>query len=113
MKNMQRGYLKIVACIILITTFQTAFSQTSSFRLKTADSLFQAKRYTQSFEHYETILKQNQYTPSMLLKMAFIQEGLLHTGRAMYYLNLYYLSTNDKTALEKMNELATKYNLEG
>ncbi len=110
---MQRGYLKIVGCIILCLSLQSAFSQTSSFRLRTADSLFQAKRYTQSFEHYEIILSQNQYTPAMLLKMAYIQEGLLHTGQAMYYLNLYYLSTNDKTALEKMDELATKFNLEG
>lgn len=49
----------------------------------------------------------------MLLKMAYIQEGLKHNGLALYYLNLYYLTSRDKTALEKMNELATKYNLEG
>ena len=49
----------------------------------------------------------------MLLKMAFIQEGLNHIGKAMYYLNLYYLASRDKTAIEKMEELATKDNLEG
>ncbi|MFZ6014362.1 MAG: hypothetical protein ACOYXT_28740 [Bacteroidota bacterium] len=89
------------------------FAQTSSFRLKTADSLFRAGRYTQSFEHYEQIFAQKQYTPAMLLKMAYIQEGLGHIGKALYYLNLYFLATNDKTALGKMEELATKYNLEG
>lgn len=115
MVYMQRSYLKIVvpSILLVIALSTTALAQTTSFRLKTADSLFQAKRYTQSFEHYQAMLKQNQYTPAMLLKMAFIQEGLLHIGQSMYYLNLYFITTHDKTALDKMNELATKYNLEG
>jgi hypothetical protein len=112
---MQRRFLKIIAAVTMLLIISTisAFSQATSFRLKTADSLFQQKRYTQSFEHYEEMLKQKQYTPAMLLKMAFIKEGLLQIGQAMYYLNLYFLSTHDRTALEKMNELATKFNLEG
>jgi hypothetical protein len=115
MKNKQRGYSKILVgfSALMLISFQSTFSQTSSFRLKTADSLFQAKRYVQSFEHYEQILQQKQFTPAMLLKMAYIQEGLLHTGRAMYYLNLYFIITNDKTALDKMKQLATKFNLQG
>jgi hypothetical protein len=112
---MQRGYLKFLATtgILLMFFSVQAFSQTSSHRLRTADSLFQAKRYTQSFDHYEQMLKQNQFTPAMLLKMAFIKEGLLQIGQSMYYLNLYFIATHDETALDKMNELATKYNLEG
>lgn len=111
---MQRGSLKFLAgFIILCVSLPPSFAQTSSFRLKTADSLFLAKQYTQSFEHYEEILKQKQYTPAMLLKMAYIQEGLGHTGQSLYYLNLYYTASHDNAALEKMTELATKYNLEG
>jgi hypothetical protein len=49
----------------------------------------------------------------MLLKMAFIQEGLGHLGESLYYLNLYYLATDDTQALKKMEELAKKNNLEG
>lgn len=114
MNYMQRGFLKILGPILLlISLFQNSFSQVSSYRLKTADSLFAAKLYTQSYEHYEQILLQKQYTPAMLLKMAFIQEGLNHIGRALYYLNLYYLATKDKTTLDKIQELANKYNLEG
>jgi len=45
--------------------------------------------------------------------MAYIEEGLNRVGPALYYLNLYYLATSDKQALEKMEELATKYNLKG
>ena len=67
----------------------------------------------QSFQHYEEMLKQNQFTPSMLLKMAFIKEGLLQIGESMYYLNLYFIATHDDAALDKMKELATKFNLEG
>jgi hypothetical protein len=110
---MQRGYLKIVGVIILVSLSINSDGQITTHRLKTADSLFAAKRYTQSFEHYEEILLQKEYTPSMFLKMAFIQEGLNHIGRALYYLNLYYIATKDKSALEKIQELATKYNLEG
>ena len=115
MKIIQRPYLKFLIVVILLTvsTFHFSPAQTSGFRLKTADSLFLAQRYTQSLEHYEQILKQRQYTPAMLLKMAFVYEGLNQIGSAMYYLNLYFISTNDKSVLEKMRELATKYNLEG
>ena len=114
MKNNQSGFLKILLpVVLLIFISHTSYSQVSSYRLKTADSLFNAKLYFQSLEHYQEILKQNQYTPSMLLKMAFIEEGLEHIGKAMYYLNLYYLATQDETALEKIGELAQKYGLEG
>jgi hypothetical protein len=110
---MQRGYLKIVGLIILLSFSVKSQAQITTHRLKTADSLFAAKLYTQSFEHYEQILQQKEYTPAMLLKMAYIQEGLNHIGRSLYYLNLYHLATKDKSAQEKIQELATKYNLEG
>lgn len=113
MKKMQRWYLKIVAAFILLIFIGFSATAQTSHRLRTADSLFTAKRYTQSFEHYKEILRQNQYTPAMLLKMAYIKEGLLQIGPALYYLNLYYIATSDKSALEKMNELASKYNLQG
>jgi hypothetical protein len=115
MKTMQWDRLKILCLIVgvMIYSGNSVYAQTSGFRLKTADSLYVAKRYTQSFELYQSILKQGEYTPSMLLKMAFIQEGLNHIGQAMYYLNLYFIASRDQEALDKMEELAGKYNLEG
>jgi len=115
MKIIQRLFLKILSVFtaLCLGIFCPSLAQTSHFRLKTADSLFQAKRYTQSLEHYEEILRQKQYTPAMLLKMAYVQEGLNQMGPAMYYLNLYYIATNDKSVIEKMDELATKFDLEG
>lgn len=110
---MQRWYLKILVPFLFLLAFSNSYSQTSSHRLRMADSLFTAKRYTQSFQHYEEMLKQQQYTPAMLLKMAYIKEGLNHVGESMYYLNLYFLATNDEEALDKMKQLAEKHRLEG
>ncbi|MDQ2657905.1 MAG: SH3 domain-containing protein [Bacteroidota bacterium] len=103
------GLIFILTC----TIFTPVAAQTSGFRLQTADSLFQAKRYTQSLEHYEEILRQHQYTPAMLLKMAYINEGLNRRGSAMYYLNLYHIATGDEDVLKEIDELATKFNLRG
>jgi hypothetical protein len=115
MKNMQWRFLKILLLILpgLFFIHNPILAQQSSFRLRQADSLFQAKQYTQSLELYQTMFDQHHYTPAMLLKMAYIEEGLGETGRALYHLNLYFKVTNDKSALEKMEQLATKYNLEG
>lgn len=99
--------------ILTFTTIPLTHAQISSFRLQTADSLFQAKRYTQSLEHYDEILSQHQYTPAMLLKMAYIHEGLNQMGSAIYYLNLYALATNDESVQPKIDEIAKKYDLEG
>ena len=112
---MQSRFLKILlGIVVLLFIYQGRLqAQISSYRLKEADSLYVEKKYTQSIEHYQTILSQHEYTPAMLLKMAHIQEGLNHVGQALYYLNLYYLATKDKSALSKMEELATRYNLEG
>ena len=112
---MQSRVLKIVGALLVLVSIcsSSAVAQISGYRLQQADSLFLDKKYTQSLEHYQQILAQNQYTPAMLLKMAYIQEGLNRIGQALYYLNLYYIATNDKSVLDKMDELATRYNLEG
>ncbi len=111
---MQRHHIKIlIILLLLLPGAPVLFAQVSTFRLHQADSLYEKKRYTQSLEQYQTILAKEQYTPAMLLKMAFIEEGLNRVGQALYYLNLYYLASGDKFALEKMEELATKYHLGG
>ena len=115
MKKMQCPVRKIIPilCALFFLVNGTALSQVSNYRLQTADSLFTAKQYTQSLQHYEKIFAQNQYTPAMLMKMAFIEEGLNHIGQAMYYLNLYYARTSDDSALEKMTQLSEKFRLQG
>ncbi|HEY3403972.1 MAG TPA: SH3 domain-containing protein [Ohtaekwangia sp.] len=112
---MQRRFLKILVILSGSIFFmcQQGFGQISTHRLRQADSLFLAKRYTQSMEQYRSIFAQHEYSPAMLLKMAYIEEGLNQTGQALYYLNLYYQASRDKAVLEKMEDLAKKYNLEG
>lgn len=112
---MQSRFLKFLLGVIFLLAISpfSLQAQISIHRLKEADSLYQQKKYTQSIDHYQTILKQREYTPAMLLKMAHIQEGLNHVGSALYYLNLYYIASNDKSVLGKMEELATRFNLEG
>jgi hypothetical protein len=79
-----------------------------------ADSLFVQKKYTESFEIYKGLLEEDRVaSAAMLLKMAFIKEGLGGYSDALYYLNLYYLQTADKKVLSKMDELAKKKDIKG
>lgn len=113
MKNIQPHFLKILLLIAFSFFSIPGHTNTFSSKLQQADSLFKLKQYTQSFEIYEALLSVNQYSPAMLLKMAYIQEGLGKVSKSLYYLNLYYLTTGDAQSLEKMQELATKGRLEG
>src|SRR5689334_22771820 len=99
MKNKQKGGVEILIIIALIFLHAPLLkAQPSAQITKAADSLFRARQYSQSFELYKAILEQHYYSPAILLKMAYIQEGLGHLGRSMYYLNLYYQATDDKQA---------------
>ncbi len=100
---------------ILLFLFITilSFGADSPSLLTKADSLYAAKQYTQAFERYEVIFAGGRYSPAMLLRMAYIQEGLGHLGESLYYINLYFLASNDTQALKKMEELAEKNKLEG
>jgi len=114
MKNKQKGGVEIlIITAFMFINFSQLQAQPSPQIIKAADSLFRARQYSGSFELYKTILDQHYYSPSMLLKMAHIQEGLGHLGRSLYYLNLYYQTTDDKQALYKMEEIAEKNKLEG
>jgi len=111
MKNLQISHLKIV--LLLTVIFSTATAHSQNQKIARADSLYQAKQYTQSLEIYQSVFKEKKYTPAMLLKMAYINEGLGKPGITLYYLKLYYLSTNDDQALKKSEEIAAKHNLTG
>lgn len=113
---MQNNTLKIISGII-ISVFLISFSsqaQQLTEDLQVADSLFEAGKYTESFGIYEAILETGeQVSPAMLLKMAYINEGLGDTPEALYYLNLYYLKTSNDQALSKMELLARDSKLKG
>src|SRR6267142_213847 len=111
MKKLQTAVLIIVVAGVLAGV--PLSTNAASGPLARADSLFHLKQYTQSWELYDALFHNHRYSPSMLLKMAFIQEGLGHLGQSMYYLNLYYLATHDPQALVKIEEMARRNRLEG
>lgn len=121
MKKLQAKVLIILALSVVTLTARGSVESGSALPKPTyaentmakADSLFHLKQYTQSFDIYRALFDIKQYSPSMLLKMAYIQEGLGHLAQSMYYLNLYYLATHDQQALTKIEEVAGKNRLEG
>lgn len=88
-------------------------SLTNQELLIKADSLFEKKKYSDSYLIYKKIFDEEKSSPSMLLKMAFISEGFEDYGEALYFLNLYYLKTADNQVLSKMESLAAKHKLVG
>jgi hypothetical protein len=104
---------KILKILIVLLIPIVCSAQSISSKIAQADSLFRIKQYTQSFAIYNSILNDKQYTPAMLLKMAYIQEGLGRSGQCLYYLNLYHLASGDDQTLVKMEELAQKTGIQG
>jgi len=103
---------KIFFAVVLIFLFSSN-THSQNYHLAKADSLFQQKRYTQSLELYQAIFAQKHYSPAMLFKMAYIEEGLGNVARSLYYLNLYYLASRDESVVTKISEVATKNGLQG
>jgi hypothetical protein len=93
---------------------QLAQAQPPTKELARADSLFQQQDYATSFRIYKRVLDQGrQYSPQMLLKMAYIQEYYQDYTATMYYLHLYYDKTPNRAVLKKMEELALRQNYAG
>lgn len=109
---MKSIFERIILTIFLIaTSFVLLAAQNDD--LTAADSLFAQKKYTEAFKQYEQIFDKGLASPAMLMKMAFIKEGLGSYTEALYYLNLYYQQTSDKSAARKMRELAETHDLYG
>lgn len=116
MNNLQKLVSKFI--LLFLITFpawvNTASAQNFEESLFIADSLFEAKKYTESFMIYQSIFEiGDKASPAMLLKMAYIKEGLEDYGNALYYLNLYYIQTNNDKVLAKMKELAANNGISG
>ncbi|MEP2027035.1 MAG: SH3 domain-containing protein [Reichenbachiella sp.] len=107
------NFITILLVGFMATSF-SSFGGDMKQQLAEADSLFKLQKYTESFELYEQLLNdKNEASPQMLMKMAYIKEGLGDYSQALLYLNKYYLQTSDKRAQNKMEELATENDLNG
>ncbi|WP_460880634.1 SH3 domain-containing protein [Pontibacter rugosus] len=93
---------------------EPSYAQADNLTLAKADSLFLTQYYSEAFELYEQILEEEQYySPQMLLKMAYIKEGLHDYTDAMYYLHMFYTKEPSRSTLKKMEELAQVHRLQG
>lgn len=113
---MQNRTFKFINLIFIgiIFSFQTAVCQSVTEDINKADSLFSARRYTQSLRIYEQIYEdQQKATPAMLLKMAYSNEAMENLGKTFLYLSDYYRLTGDEEVLKKMEQLASVNGLEG
>ncbi len=81
--------------------------------LKQADSLFAEKKYTQSVEIYRQLLARGYQSVPMLLRMAYVEEGLQHPAYALYYLHRAYAIFPDERVWQKMVTLATRLHATG
>jgi uncharacterized protein YgiM (DUF1202 family) len=103
----------IVNVLILAASFQVQASDLSD-KLTSADSLFAAGKYTESYAWYNELFNDDKrYSSQMLLKLAYITEGLGEYEKALYYLQTYYRRTFDDLALDKMQKLSETYGLAG
>jgi hypothetical protein len=115
MDNLQSGYIKIFFCFLLGVFLVPEYSSAQGVNpvLTKADSLFELKKYTESFEQYQQVFDEGMASPQMLMKMAFIKEGLDEYPEALFYLTKYYDLTHSNLVLRKINEIAEKQGLVG
>ncbi|QHT68719.1 tetratricopeptide repeat protein [Rhodocytophaga rosea] len=90
------------------------YGQSYTYQIQQADSLFERGDFTGSLKLYEQILSQSgKASPGILLKMAYIYEGLEDYTQALYYLSVYYSFRPSQQAIDQMKNIASRHNLTG
>lgn len=99
--------------IFFLLFLQSIHCQANVPQLLVADSLFNQRSYKEAMEIYQPNFQLGIYSPSMLLKMAFISEGIGDSEKATLYLSKYYdLSPNPQT-ISKIKTLTGQSELVG
>tara|TARA_R110002012_G_scaffold45710_2_gene121318 strand:- start:13432 stop:14157 length:726 start_codon:yes stop_codon:yes gene_type:complete len=99
--------------IFLSISLQSFHCQADVNDLKKADSLFNTRSYKEAMEIYDSNYKSGIYSPAMLLKMAFISEGIGDNERATLYLSKYYDLDPNPQAITKIKSLTGQSSLVG
>jgi len=81
--------------------------------LKTADSLFNQRSYKEAMEIYRSNYSEGLFSTSMLLKMAFIEEGIGDNEQATLYLSKYYDLSPNPQVITKIKSLTGQNSLVG
>jgi hypothetical protein len=99
--------------IFFFIFLQSIHCQANVPQLMVADSLFNQRSYKEAMEIYQENYQLGIYSPSMLLKMAFITEGIGDKENATLYLSKYYdLNPNPQT-ITKIKSLTDQNELVG
>ena len=104
-------FLRLI--VLFFFLFSISMAEANEKLKQQADSLFSNQKYTEAFELYEKVFLDGAYSESMLLRMAFIKDGLGNYVDALYYLDLYYKLSADKSAVTKIEEISSDNRLQG
>lgn len=99
--------------IFLSISLQSIHCQADVIALEKADSLFNSRSYKEAMEIYDSNYQSGIYSPAMLLKMAFISEGIGDNERATLYLSKYYDLDPNPQAITKIKNLTGQSSLVG
>lgn len=105
---MRNKFILYIICGLIFS-----YHAVSQDNIGQADSLFGKKKYTEAYRIYDNILKQGEASEAMLMKMAFIREGLGDYVNAILFLNEYLKLTKERKALEKIRQIAKDNDLKG
>jgi tetratricopeptide (TPR) repeat protein len=109
--NLKNIYLSFLSVLL---AFQVVQAQPDEYSMAQADTLFARRKYSEALQSYHSLFtRTGKYSPAMLLKMAFIEEGSGNYTKALYYLNLYYNQRPSELVIRKMDELASTNQLKG
>ncbi len=103
--------MRLFLGILFSCFFSSVIAQNSS--LEEGDYLFDEQKYTEAYEKYDAVFQNGQASPAMLLKMAYIQDGLGNYTDALFFLDKYYQSSADRNVIGKIEELSTSNDLSG
>lgn len=114
MQNFLKKFFFFVSSLIILGTPISGYSFDNEGEVTRADRFFSQKKYTESLKIYENIfLKSGKASPSMLMKMAFIYEGLGNYTQTLYYLSLHYEYAPGNETLLRMEKIAQNQELKG
>src|SRR5690554_4430045 len=108
MQNL-KPFILVKYSLFLLLFMQSSIGQASEPALQKADSLFATKNYQEALVIYKEILEDDQaFSPAMLLKMAFISEGLGDYSGTTLYLSKYYDYNPSSQVPEKIRQLTNQ-----
>ena len=106
-KIMMRIFLGIMFC------FTLGSLSAQNQLLQEADSLFNQQKFTEALSAYQDLYENGYTSSATLLKMAFILDASGDYPEALFYMDIYYQQSADRSVIGKIEEVAQKNELKG